>query len=261
MDILRLTRKGSPFLKSQAAESNRVLNVKNPTAEVMRTQISEAIFDLHGTLEAGEIGELVVYFSGHGSSGNMSGINWKVVTRRQMLKLANLARDFNIHMVYILDTCRGGPLTNTARVMAVDDIHRGYKLPVKQWSTLRGLGNFGYQLMNFTLSLGSWVRHYFKRRSTKRFRALFDRLTAVCKLVSKLGNHLRKDDQALNKLPELSLLKRLQSKTSMTLLYAYEGTRGTIRKAMRNIARLIDALNDTVNRLIKEMYKASKGQK
>ncbi|MGB3716830.1 MAG: hypothetical protein WA996_20620 [Candidatus Promineifilaceae bacterium] len=267
MDILRLTRKGSPFQKSQAAESNKVLDVKNPTAEEMRTQISEAIFGLHGKLDAGEIGELVVYFAGHGSSGTFSGINWEVVTKKQLASLANLARDFNIHMVYVLDTCRGGPLTHIGRMAAVGDIEkRGAQLPGKlqkafdeRYNLMAALGNLGYRISVTTLPLGDWVRHYWKRPSDKRFRPVIKALALVHKQVSKLGQHLAKDDPVLKKLPELPRLKKLQSRTSMALLRAFEGTRRLIKKATRNIAWLIDGLNDVVNRLIKGLYKASKG--
>ena len=136
--VANFLKKGSPFAQAQAAESDRVINVQDPTGAAMRSNISDAVLSLFAALPANQIGELVVYFSGHGTNGRILGVDWKVLSPGDLENLANWARDWNVHIVYILDSCRAGGFVVLSQASAIKEAEERFKkLPADQRQALQ----------------------------------------------------------------------------------------------------------------------------
>jgi len=147
-------KKGSPFEQAQAAESDRVINVQDPTGEMMRSNIIDAIFGLFAALPEGQIGELVVYFSGHGINGVINGVDWGFLSPGDLESLANFARDWNVHIVYILDSCRAGGFVILSQGAAIKEAEKRFKkLPADQQQILRQKANAARALVSGTYAI------------------------------------------------------------------------------------------------------------
>lgn len=121
-DIRDHLKKGSPFRKALDGSYDNVVIVRNPTADQMNTRIMDTIIDLFPKLQQGNIGELTVYFEGHGGAEGLAGVDWANLTFEDMQSLGRFARDFGIHLTYILDTCNIGSLVNYAQGEQVGDL-------------------------------------------------------------------------------------------------------------------------------------------
>jgi len=72
-EIRALLRRGSPYRESQEAEFSRVIPLEDPTGAQMRDALVSTVTDLSLSLRPGEIGQLLVTYSGHGRGGILCG--------------------------------------------------------------------------------------------------------------------------------------------------------------------------------------------
>ncbi|MEM7371807.1 MAG: hypothetical protein AAF587_24540 [Bacteroidota bacterium] len=121
-DIRDHLQKGSPFRKALDGSYDKVIIVKNPTADQMNSGVMNAIIDFFPQLQQGNVGELTVYFEGHGGAEGITGVDWSNMSFEDMRSLGQLARDFDIHLTYILDTCNIGSLVNYAQGEQLGDL-------------------------------------------------------------------------------------------------------------------------------------------
>ncbi len=105
-----------------AAEFSKVIQVDDPTANEMKSQIWDTIWSLSGNLTSLQIGELVVFFTGHGRPTGIMGVDNEVVTQEELRDLAHFGEDWGVHLVYILDTCRAGNLVGLGQEEALGDV-------------------------------------------------------------------------------------------------------------------------------------------
>lgn len=254
-DVSALTRRGSPFQQSLAAEFNRVIAVRNPTAGEIRSQIFNATHDLWLALGEGQIGELVITFSGHGGNGSISGVDWQDISPQDLHDMAELARDHKIHIVYILDTCRAGILTGYAQAAAVKDVQESLSnLPEDQQALIqtkineiKRLGGLSAHISGYTIRVGDAARNYRRRRTTENFKALFDRFTELFGKVRDLGEYLGQRASLKLEIPNRQKLQQQRSEVLMAILIAYGGQGSAINQALRKVAILLDILNDAIN--------------
>jgi len=254
-EINNLTRRGSPFQRSLAAEFDRVIPVRNPTGREIYSEIFNGIHNLWLALDEGQIGEIVVTFSGHGGNGFISGIDWESISPNQLSGLADLAEEFNIHMVYILDTCRAGLLANYAQADATTDIaeqianapgDRQQELSADLESTT-ALGTLTARVSGHTIFVGNALREYRRHRTDENYLVLFERLHELFEEVQSVDDFLSQAQQGSTNPGNVSGLRQQISDLMFAILIAYGGRRASVNDALRSASGLLDALNDTVN--------------
>jgi hypothetical protein len=260
-DVSDLMRRGSPFQRSLAAEFTRVIPVRNPTASEMQSQIFDAIHDLWLSLEENQIGELVITFSGHGGNGSISGVDWEELSPQDLSNMAEMARDFNIHVIYVLDTCRAGILAGFAQAAAVSDLQeRSENLSESQQASIqvqingiKGLGRFGAQISGYAIRVGDAARDNSRHRTTENYLTLFNSLSELFDKVSDFGEHIQQDNPFLEGISNLATLREQQSDLLLAIIVAYNGNRSSVNQALRSTAVLLDELNDSINRAITQV--------
>lgn len=261
-EIMALLRRGSPFQRAIAEESfDQTIAVTNPTASVIETRLYDTIHNLWLSLDEGQIGELVVSFSGHGGNGTINGVDGGDVTAADLTRIANFAGDFNIHVVYILDTCRAGLLANYAQAEAIADIdEQSRELPEEGQVSIREsiqevrtLGRFASLLSGYTIHVGDAARTFRRRNTSANFQNLFQALIRLSDKAIEFGDHLRQTTPFMTSLPNLSTLRREVGELMMSTVGALDGNRSAVNSALRDSAELLDDLNTTLNTLITQI--------
>ena len=255
-DIARLMRQGSPFNRALAEEFDNVIPVRNPTTSQMGDAIFNAILGLSAAMNEGELGELIVTFSGHGGNGAISGVDGESLEVSDLRSYARVAQDFNIHMVYILDTCRAGILANFAQAEAmgeiaegIDDLPEGQQQGAQQsFDVMRTMGRHIAQISGFSIFVGDTQRAFRRQRTTANFQALFERLTQLGERVVRSQQFL--DSDAAAGIPNLEQLREQHMDLRWALIAAMDGNRGAGNRALRASAVLLDSMGDALNNMI-----------
>ena len=77
-DVAEHLRRGSPFRSALEGSYDRVINVANPTGAEIEARIRETLAEMNlHALEIGGIGELLVYYEGHGGAGGGASVVMK----------------------------------------------------------------------------------------------------------------------------------------------------------------------------------------
>jgi hypothetical protein len=113
--IRRYLREGSQFQDALRGEFAAVNNFENPTGSGIETNIQNSIQALARQVTPGQIGELLVYLTGHGGSGGIYGIDEVGVSPARLRELAHEASRANVHITYIIDSCNIGEIVNLAQ--------------------------------------------------------------------------------------------------------------------------------------------------
>ncbi len=254
--VARLLRKGSPYLASLGAEAERVITRRDPTAADMHQAIFDAIIDLSQSVEHGQLAELVVTFSGHGGEGDLTGVDEKDLKPADIQGLAEIGKDFGVHLVVIVDTCRAGPLIQSAQAQALDDIQEGTtELPATERSALTGRIKLAGKLRAATVDLGQ---------------AAVDYGDAIHDVRRQVGDgaypdyftHLQAVLHGIQGLRDLTLARRLEPsgatmdlspladplhQAQLAAVFAFAGKKRDAKVLLRQLANLLDTANDTLN--------------
>jgi hypothetical protein len=113
--IRRYLRQGSQFQDALRGEFATVNNYENPTGSQIEINIQNSIQALSRQVSPGQIGELLVYLTGHGGSGGIYGIDQVGVSPARLRELTQEAARANVHITYIIDSCNIGELVNLAQ--------------------------------------------------------------------------------------------------------------------------------------------------
>lgn len=256
--VKKLLRRGSPFQQSAQADFDQVFPVENPTGAQISTEINQSARHLRRGLESREIGELVVFFSGHGGGGSISGVDDKKVAPSELSALAELAQDFGIHTVYILDTCRAGSLASLAQLAAQDDIDESIAegglsdaTMSSRSETLRTLATESLAAKEAATAMLDWHRWYRRqRRQRQPAEAIAEAEQQRVAAVNLFGEHIsaiyallhRVEDEMI---PHRADLIRRSGTLMLGSVYALDPRR--TRSFLTEMAPFFDTMNDSIN--------------
>ncbi|RMG53929.1 MAG: hypothetical protein D6722_29745 [Bacteroidetes bacterium] len=256
-DVRQHLRRGSPIQQALRGSYDRVINVVNPTADQMGTQIFDAILALHAASSEGQVAELTVYFEGHGGADGIAGVDWSDLTFEDMRTYARLARDFDIHMTYILDTCNIGSMVNFAQAEETSDLAAQLEGqgaaadPALQQhlESIRTLGQQTFLIGRAINLIYSWRGSLGDSRQHDRIRSCYQIITEA---LQQLRTHLQSDEvylsgEAIDHIE--TLIEPLQA--VIDGLGDRPRNRGEMNRLRRRIAPLVDFLNDSVNQSLR----------
>jgi hypothetical protein len=258
--IAGFLKKGSPFERSQAAESDRVINVQDPTGSAMRSNITDAIMGLFAALPEGQIGELVVYYSGHGTEGRIYGVDWKVLSPGELESLANFARDWNVHIVYIIDSCRSGGFVVLSQAQALKDAQERFKkLPAdkqkkltQQAEAAHDLGSQAFMINRKTVQ-ASEVLRYIKAYTPGNRMKMMRTFNILSKEANELSYLFREGKIQAGLVKNQPELEKAIGDLTMGILVAFSGGSREANRVLRYAAVLLDTLNTAINTLIEQI--------
>ncbi|MGD8856445.1 MAG: hypothetical protein PVG33_08975 [Chloroflexota bacterium] len=259
MDIADLARARSDFQQSQLGEFDRVLPVAlNPAASEMSSRIRSAVMALWDALESGQNGELVVTYVGHGNRGAIFGVDGEVLSPADLIELSQFAADLDVHILYILDTCRAGNLVSWSQGEAMERAgERIEELPADRQATAedqlgaaRVLGRSAYFIGELTVVAGDAIRDYRRQNTSDNLQSLQDALDAVEEKMAELNHYLFGDEIPENTPSNREALANSVLCARITVRTAHQGSAQSCNRAMRYIAQLLDVLNDSINGLL-----------
>lgn len=267
LDLTETLRARSPFQRALQEEFERVIPVENPTAAGMYSAVFDAIMGLSQTIEPNQTAELIVTFSGHGRNGTLFGVDWSEMGTDQLQSLANVAQDFRVHLVYILDTCRAGIVASVAQDSLAEDISEHAEgLPAErraqieqQLGIARQLGNLLAQISGITISIGDTLRHHVHDGSvvSSFFIEYFRNVNQVIEHLNQLREYLGSEELSAEGGPSVApLLARLDPASSASL-GAMGGERREGTRMLRQMAELLDAGNNVINTILVSTNAAS----
>ncbi len=257
--LKKLLRRGSGFQRSVKSDFDQDFPFENSSGAQISSQINEKGRHLRRGLERQEIGELVVFFTGHGGGGSILGVDGTSVAWSELASLADLAQDFGIHTVYILDTCRAGSLASLAQLAAQDNIDESIAesassdttTMTSRGETLRALSTESLAAKEAALSLLDW--HRWHRSATRKrmgpdiiAQADEQRTLAAKQLSHHIGTIYallhRAEGEAV---PHRAELIRLSATLMLGSVWALDPRR--ISGFLDDLAPFFDTMNDSVN--------------
>jgi hypothetical protein len=261
-EIARLLRRGSPFQRALDAEADHVVPVPNPTAAQIRSQIFDATMGLWQRLGSGEIGELVVMFSGHGGGGGISGVDEQSIGPDELTRMARMARDFNVHVVFVLDTCRASQLALFASAEAGRDLEeRAQNLPadrrqrvIARSAQVTAIGGFITRIGGAAYAIGDLLRH---RGGSVPYTDLMAQYRRLADAADDLGARVRAPAFSLEGVPDAGPLRQAYEQYLVASLAALAGSRRAGRALLRSVAVLLDTSQDAINQIIEKAQNES----
>jgi hypothetical protein len=269
-EVADLLRRGSPFQQMLAAEFDHVMSVLNPTGNMMRSAIIDAIMELSRVVPQGQHGELAVTFSGHGSNGRIVGVDDGVLLPHDLQLLAGFAAEWDVHIIYVLDTCRAGQLVAFAQAAAIGDVSRrlgdlpaaARSGPQALMNLARRLGSHSATVNHQAVALGTAQRAYERRRSETNRTAVATAFTAFAPAISALNDDIR-EIAAGGAVPAEAATQFSELQVQVLTMHTYAlatlatGPRN-VTADLRQAAVVLDTMYDFVNRLIELANVASR---
>jgi hypothetical protein len=257
--LKKLLRRGSGFQRSVDSDFDQVFPFENPSGTQISSEINQKSRHLRRGLERQEIGELVVFFTGHGGGRSILGTDGTSVAWSELSSLANLAQDFGIHTVYVLDTCRAGSLASLAQLAAQDDIDEtvvdsgiaATETMASRSETLRTLTTTSLAAKNAALDLLDWHRLHRQLRRTRAPAAeLAEADEGRTRAAKQLGQHIgdiyallhRVEDDSV---PHRTELIRSSAHLMLGSVWALDPRR--IPGYLNDLAPFFDTMNDSIN--------------
>jgi len=121
--VRRFLRAGSSFRRSFGVGLDHVEPPpRDPTGQEMHNAIFNAIWAMSMQVRPDDVGHLVIYISGHGGSNGVFGSDDREgpsVTEPDLRRYADLAREQNIHVTYIIESCKIGLMVTHAQVAVI----------------------------------------------------------------------------------------------------------------------------------------------
>lgn len=264
-DVARIARRGSPFRRSLDAEFGRTIPVTNPTARQIESAIFDATLAMWTALEPGTNGEIVVTYSGHGGNGIITGVDWVDVGPGKLRDAARLAADHNVHLVFVLDTCRAGTLASYAGGEALRSVGaRIDRLPADQQAGARArveytrrLGNALFTVGQHVIEAGDAARDANRRRTDAHRLAAFEAFHRVSVSNHAVGALLRGPGVPAG-MPSLAGLMTAQEALGWSLLSALTAERSSMTAALRDAALVLDLGQDVANEVTTQLDAATR---
>jgi hypothetical protein len=258
-EVAAIAKRGSPYRSALTKEFGNPTIVLNPTGARMRSSIFDAILKMWIDLQDGEVGELLVTFSGHGGGGYFSGVDWDAVDGNELISLSELAADHNVHVIYVMDTCRAGLLAGAAQGQALREIKsRLARVPadlrkplLARQQYLQELRLGAFEVGAASHAVGDKARDEVKKRSDKNRLAYFEALV-------ELSNRNRAFKAILGRaslpgIPDHKVLVELQERLGWNVLSAMAGSGREVASTLHAAARMLDAANDVINAALERL--------
>lgn len=257
--LKKLLRRGSGFQQSVQSDFDQVFPFENPSGAKISSEINQKGRHLRRGLERQEIGELVVFFTGHGGGRSILGTDGTSVHWSELASLASLAQDFGVHTVYVLDTCRAGSLASLAQLAAQDDTDETIaesgisdtSAMTSRSETLRSLTTESLAAKEAALDLLDWHRIHRRRRkqrATPELIAEADEQRTLC--AKRIAPHISAIYALLHRVeedsvPHRSELIRQSGALMLGSVWALDPRR--IPGFLNNLAPFFDTMNDSIN--------------
>lgn len=263
--IAEVARAGSPLRRSQDSEFATVDTRLNPTGRDIRAAVYDAVRDA-AAASVGSGAELVVYFSGHGGGGGISGVDWDAVEVDELASHGRLASSLGVHLVYVLDTCHAGHLATFANVEAMSDVRGDAARIGPMWAaivecitvTFRELGIATNAVAGPLHELDwAWDRAERSRLTTSRRRGMRERIGATHTPTTELGELLAQPrlDAALPDRPALEAAAATFRSNLDDVLGVIDGSpvrevSARMEAVKRSGGRLLDGSNDALTHMV-----------
>lgn len=259
--VLPLLRQGSPFAAALSSEFSNITRIDNPTSDRMYSTFYDAIFSMHSRLPEGALGELLVYFSGHGGRDGIFGSDeQRPLDPLTLQRLSNMAAEMGIHTIFVIDTCNFGDLVNVAQgALGADLGSRIQALPADQRTRMttllnqsRQLGRHLSQLNHRAQQLAAMRRARSEDRPAIRetFVALADQLRLMWSEPAETPEGGRDTSRVRNFIPVV---------LASALIGAERQTAGRIRIARSDLSPLLSVLSDQISSILVEVRSAVAG--
>lgn len=129
---------GSPFESALQGSFDQHRAFENATSTDVLSHIRFVINELMLQLQGDQVAELVIYLAGHGNNGTFTGVDGEDVEMQDLRDLGEMARQYNIHPVIILDMCTSGTAVQMIQERGVTYLRgRIDQLPPDQQSIAR----------------------------------------------------------------------------------------------------------------------------
>lgn len=262
-DIRGMMRQGSTFRRAFEAEFEQPPQiVENPAAQTIEDRIRGTVEQMRSSMPDGQIGELVVHFSGHGSNGGMIGVDGNPFTREQIRAVGESARRQGIHIVFIMDICFSGNAVSEAQSSATASLlNRANSLPTAEMQAVYGVLGTAQTLIHQSMQVSERAEAlsnaaYFHGIRARDFRA------NVAPLIQPLRDQLARFTQALNPtedyqtsmdpLPagDLEELRTMVEQAQANLAPDRVRGRAGVENNVERLGTLLDRACDVINTLI-----------
>jgi len=264
-EIAALMRKGSPFQLALGGGFDRAIPVPDPTAAEIKGSVIGAVIDMWAELRPGAMGEIVVFFSGHGGGGQLVGVDGEWLTLNDLRKLAEFAADYDVHLVYVLDTCRAGTLAQYAQATAIEQqVQRPLTdLPPARRAAIEPLARFVEDLNSCSLVLGDRALYVGNAAATYRRRPddanrleLVNALTSLGAASNDVYKQIgpgRVPPGGPDTAQLLDQLRRLDGALLASYFAGRHESRDAASTVLRRTAVVLDELGDLINDLISRL--------
>lgn len=256
-EIAALLRRGSTFQRALRGEFDHIENVRDPNDETMRDTFFDAVLALSHAVPYGEVGQLVVNFQGHGGGGAIYGVNeGDGLGPDELRGWAEMAQEFHVHVVFILDTCNVGQAVTYAQAELGEELGEDIgSLPPEEQQALtdrmavaRQLGSHVFHLNHFLDRLYDLRRPMFQQAGRDEAQPYFGKISDR---LDELANFVLHPPEGA---PDLGEIITIAFPASVTALLGHaEPTRRRLFQLRREIAPLLDHLNDTINQILLEV--------
>jgi len=267
-EIGRLLRNGSPYGEALRAEFGRVIPVNNPTAARMRDVIVATVVELSLALHPGDIGQLLVTYSGHGGDGFIAGVDGEEIEPAWLIERGRAAASLGVQLVFVLDTCRAGTLVRLAQRTSV----QRFRTEAQQFSEPRrsnieplvlfdrDVYNSSTRLGEATIALGDAARQLERRpragaaatgRISPADAVALDAIGALTSMARQNAELHRLVTEARPSLaPTAGELAAASDRLSWLLIGALGADLVSIRRSLRQTAVVLDLVSTYINALI-----------
>lgn len=262
-DIRDMLRARSPFRRALDGEFSNTIEVENPTAEDIVSRTQQTLVQMMMVeLDEGQIGELVVTFSGHGSNGAMVGVDEQHVEPFQLTEIGELARRNGIHVVFIMDMCYAGRAVSAAQETAATELRdRVDAMPGDQSTLLDAMDVVDdlvfdlHEVNNGAFHLADANRNHGGVPATFHS-VVVTRMNELNSPLSHMGPNLNRLAGLVDFVGSDELMNVLQHHQTADVYgdpAVMPSNQGAVTTSLRHVADLVDVTNDVVNRIIQQV--------
>lgn len=249
-DIRRLLESGSPFQKAAASSYDRHDTLENPDAQEMVAAIYATVDQMSSFLQTGEQGHLTVNYQGHGGGGTVFGADGQGVSRGTLRTAAEYARELDVQVTYVLDTCNAGSLAVMAENQEL--ALAAAASTTSQRERLRARGSTVMALIRVALQLNDCATDLYGPRLMKKDKhgRYWETMDETLRLIALL-RELSKANPRIQGLPVASLLAFDPEVRLLVLRDRQSLTRQELDQARVRLAPVLSQLNRTLAREVR----------
>jgi hypothetical protein len=237
----------------------------------MRDALVTTVTDLSLSLRPGEIGQLLVTYSGHGRGGILCGVDGPAtgqVPPEWLMERARAAAMLGVQITYVLDTCHAGRLAQLAQRMAAERMQASLdSLPPGRRAAIQPLLTFRAAVADATEAMSDRtidiilaqraLQHGRRPDGTSRSNGIPIRDELRLAVIESVQALAGANDRLLRSLrgkpvnsPDSDQLSAAADRLAWRLLPAFSGEERAIEAAFRQEAVALDLAADYMTQLL-----------